>query len=47
MRPTRINWKLAIAAGTAIGAGLGILTAGIALIPGMVVGAAAGGAPLP
>ena len=29
--------------GTAIGAGLGILTAGIALIPGMLIGAAAGG----
>lgn len=29
--------------GTAIGAGLGILTAGIALIPGMIIGAAVGG----
>lgn len=29
--------------GTAIGAGLGILTAGIALIPGMIIGAALGG----
>ncbi len=28
--------------GTAIGAGLGILTAGLALIPGMIIGAAAG-----
>jgi uncharacterized membrane protein len=29
--------------GTAIGAGLGILTAGIALIPGLIIGAAVGG----
>lgn len=35
--------KRGAAWGTAIGAGLGILTAGIALIPGMLVGAAVGG----
>lgn len=36
------NTKKGALWGTAIGAGLGILTAGIALIPGMIVGAALG-----
>ena len=37
------NTKKGALWGTAIGAGLGILTAGIALIPGMIIGAALGG----
>lgn len=37
------NTKKGALWGTAIGAGLGILTAGIALIPGLIIGAALGG----